>query len=216
MKKLQVLLILFAFITIVTKSNAQTMNCGSFCVMNSITIDTVGINKLFVTIYNGGSDTVNYPSVMVVNNTGDTVANKTNSYFFFYQLSDSTVIHSIPTSLDSIPVAFTGTVYFTDNMTHQTCAIAYPSVCTAGINEVTANTDNFSIFPNPANSEIKIKCDGLKPTGITISNILGETFYQAVVSNTLSSIDISGLSNGIYFVQLQTSQGVVTKKLIKN
>jgi len=215
MKKLQVLIVLFSLIAGVTKTNAQAINCGSVCVM-SLSIDTIGANTLSVNIYNGDTLFINYPSIVVVNTAGDTVANKSNMYYFFGQLPLDTLTHVIPTSLDSIPVAFTGTVYFTDNMTHQTCAIAYPSVCTAGISEVTANTDNFSIFPNPANSEIKIKCDGLKPIGITISNILGETFYQAPIGNTQSSIDISGLSNGIYFVQLLTPQGVVSKKLIKN
>lgn len=74
------------------------------------------------------------------------------------------------------------------------------------------NFPNLSIFPNPATSQITINSD-LIIKSIEIMDVMGKTIKTLISSN--NTIDISYLTKGIYFLQLQTSEGLVSKKIIK-
>jgi hypothetical protein len=199
-------------------SKAQTIHCDSFAVLN-ITIDTVGSNTLSVTIVNNSSGQVNYPSVMVVNAAGDTVANKLQYYYFFAQLSHDTVVHTIPTTLDSLPCNANYTIYYKDNSSGDTCHFTYWLSCTASINELAAAENQFNIFPNPASNLLNIEFpntyfnDG-KPSQIKIINVLGESIFKSTISNQQSTIDISNLPKGFYFVIAEKNNRILKKKLI--
>lgn len=71
------------------------------------------------------------------------------------------------------------------------------------------------IFPNPFNSVISIKGQDLK--SIVVLNQKGEVVLRK--ENTLSrnerEIDLSHVSNGIYFLEVTTEKGIITKKVIK-
>jgi hypothetical protein len=77
------------------------------------------------------------------------------------------------------------------------------------INEV-ANKSMFSIYPNPSSSSINIDFNEHYST-IRIIDIQGEMVLQSKQKN----IDINGLGNGIYMVQLETENGVLNSKFVK-
>ena len=215
MKKVLLLssfVILFSFISI-----SQSMNCGSHCVLG-ITLDTIGVNSLNVTVYNGDSVFINYPSIVVVNSLGDTIGNINNLYFFFGQPAMDTMIHNIPTSLDSLTGQILSTVYITDNSSHQTCAVNLAIPCTVGINEMTAAVNKVYVFPNPATNIISIQSSKYAVEEIKIYNLVGEL----ITTNTLpasgsgtATLDISNFTNGIYFIQVTTQGGIINRKLVK-
>lgn len=70
----------------------------------------------------------------------------------------------------------------------------------------------FSLSPNPANSKISISSSApIKE--IILLDILG----NRILSSTSNSIDISKLSNGVYFIYLETQDGqLLTREFIKN
>jgi len=81
------------------------------------------------------------------------------------------------------------------------------------------NEPAMSIYPNPAQNEVKI----IGPTGvpgkITISNTLGQIVYTRTVkgSNKLTEIATEGWVNGLYVVQWHGVDGeILMAKLIKN
>ncbi|MDX1472337.1 MAG: T9SS type A sorting domain-containing protein, partial [Flavobacteriaceae bacterium] len=86
-------------------------------------------------------------------------------------------------------------------------------------NEVTLSTPgNFTtilkIFPNPFQSTLNIsKPDGMTINEISILNLSGQRLKTFQYK---PSIDLKNLSNGIYFIQLQTNKGVFTKTLLKD
>ena len=166
MKKITLLFAL-SFL-IISSSRAQTITCSNFCVL-SITIDTVGVNTLKVTVFNGDTLNINYPVVVVTNAAGDTVGNKDTAFFFFAQLAGDTVIHSIPTTLDSLGTAFTGTVYYRDGISHSTCSFAYPMNCTVGIKEVVAENNSLTTYPNPASNNVIVNLSNLNNQKVTIN-----------------------------------------------
>jgi hypothetical protein len=212
----KLLLLSIAIIAFTFTSKSQNITCGSFCILNIDNIDTVGSNTLDVTIFNGDSVFVNYPIVVVTDALGDTIANIDNLYFFFGQLPGDTVAHTIPTSLDSIPAGFTGTIYLddpTDSLAP--CMFSYPMSCTVGINELASNI-SFNIYPNPATTIINIDFTEIKSAVATINiyDLTGKIVRSISTTERLSSIERGDLRSGIYFIQLVTAENVLTKKIV--
>lgn len=191
------------------------MNCSDFCVLNIFNVDTTS-NTLDVSIYNGDSVFVNYPIVIIVDGTGDTIANINSLFYFFGHLPGDTLVHTIPTTIDSIPTGFTGTVYYDDPMDSiAPCAYSYPMSCTVGINEIASQT-SFNIYPNPANTTINIDLSELKNSTSTINmyDITGKIVKTISTTEKTLSIDRGDLRSGIYFVQVIVDDKVLTKKIV--
>ena len=79
-----------------------------------------------------------------------------------------------------------------------------------GIEENTTNY--FSIYPNPTNGVLNIK-SATPLSEITVYNNLGQLLF---VSEKNNQVDISALSQGIYFVKIKDENGQTeTKKVVK-
>jgi hypothetical protein len=75
------------------------------------------------------------------------------------------------------------------------------------------NSNNFSLYPNPTKNNLTINLlnsDTLQKA--VIYNSLG----QEVLQSTQTNIDVSSLSKGVYIVEVQTSTGKGSEKLIIN
>ena len=69
----------------------------------------------------------------------------------------------------------------------------------------------FQIYPNPAANSFQVSISGNSTIKeITVYDMLG----NIVLNPTKTNIDVSSLANGVYFINLQTSEGFLTKKLI--
>lgn len=210
MKKLLLIGILFIAVTI---SRSQTINCTNFCVLD-IAIDTAH-DELDVTIYNGDTNQVNYPTVVVTNATGDTVGNINNTFYLFAQMAGDTVVHSIPTSLTSLPPGFTGTVYLTDQIWDITCSFSYPMACTVGIDEL-ASAENMIVYPNPASGNITVRLNktDYENTVINMYDVTGKLVRSYNTTGTSQIINREGLQSGLYFITADTRNRRSTIKLI--
>ncbi len=101
-----------------------------------------------------------------------------------------------------------------ENATRKNGDIAYsysivPSLVT-GVNEIISN-DFIKVYPNPATNTIIV--EGKTPIQnfqIKILNIMGET----VLLTKNKEIDISGLPNGVYFLNFETDQFISSKKVV--
>lgn len=80
------------------------------------------------------------------------------------------------------------------------------------INETNSKTKEISIFPNPANTEINIVLPANENAQIEISTAMGQVIIKDQNKNT---IDISNLTNGLYFISVKQGQQSYTQKLIK-
>jgi hypothetical protein len=73
---------------------------------------------------------------------------------------------------------------------------------------------SFSVFPNPSNDVFNVQMNKFKNMQMKVYNISGECIYQQIGKSTNLQIDLSSQPNGIYFLQMQTEQGISTQKLI--
>jgi hypothetical protein len=78
-----------------------------------------------------------------------------------------------------------------------------------GINETSKN-NAIKIYPNPSSSIINIDCNEHFST-IRIIDIQG----KMVLQSNQKTIDINGLEDGIYVVQVLTENGVLNSKFVK-
>jgi photosystem II stability/assembly factor-like uncharacterized protein len=78
--------------------------------------------------------------------------------------------------------------------------------------------DTLYLYPNPANQSVNIKFNEMTTDNaqITVTNSLGQVVQKSTIgSQTLHTLDTSGFSNGIYFINLtQNGRQFVGKKLI--
>jgi hypothetical protein len=82
-----------------------------------------------------------------------------------------------------------------------------------GLNE-TSFSSSISIYPNPTNTTLFIKTETNNSVQYQIINSIGQVLQQEKLKGT--SIDVSSLSKGIYFIQLKDENGLVfTSKFIK-
>lgn len=80
-----------------------------------------------------------------------------------------------------------------------------------GTENLTVST--LKVYPNPTNSILNIQTD--QPIdSITITDISGRT--TTVQSSVKDGIDVSNLSDGIYFIAVKTDNGFFREKFIKN
>jgi len=89
------------------------------------------------------------------------------------------------------------------------------SISTVGIKNISESINNFSVYPNPANDKITI--DGVtSPNAIlSIKNMVGELVLQRQLNNAKNEIDISNFSKGIYIIKIESTQGIMQQKLLK-
>ncbi len=90
---------------------------------------------------------------------------------------------------------------------------------TSGLHETIINSQNISVYPNPANGNISINSTEL--TGMSYSmevkNLLGQTLLIKTVKtgNTLETLDLGSLSTGVYFINFtHNNKTLAIKKVI--
>ena len=84
-----------------------------------------------------------------------------------------------------------------------------------GLNSL-SNAANWSLYPNPCNGNFIIVSDKSGKGEVRMFDVLGKMVYYKRYENISGSIsmNMSHLPKGIYRVQLQTAEGINTKKLI--
>lgn len=73
--------------------------------------------------------------------------------------------------------------------------------------------NNISLYPNPTKERVYINTS-IPIKKITISNLLGQEIKKYNNLETTSSINISGLNEGVYFVKIYTEKVVLSKKIV--
>lgn len=78
-----------------------------------------------------------------------------------------------------------------------------------GVNEI--SNVNISVYPNPSKDNFTIVCD--KMTKVSVYNILGENIFEENVTD--EKYELSGLNAGTYFLQIETTEGIIVKRVVK-
>jgi len=88
-----------------------------------------------------------------------------------------------------------------------------------GIETITNDELQITVYPNPTNGELKIENGKWKVENVEIMDVIGrivETRLIASLQDYTTIINISHLPSGIYFLRIQMENGVVVRKVVKN
>ena len=89
----------------------------------------------------------------------------------------------------------------------------YSEDCNLGTEEVLES--QFVIYPNPAKDVLMIYNESMSEvTSIKVFDALGRLVLEQ--SNPSNQLDVSNLSSGLLFIQIETDDGSLVKKLIKD
>ena len=83
---------------------------------------------------------------------------------------------------------------------------------TVEITGIESNLLNANIYPNPTQSNITIKMDGIKQ--VSIINSIGQEVFRAIVENDQYDLDMSQFGQGIYVVRITTGNGQAVKHIV--
>lgn len=106
-------------------------------------------------------------------------------------------------------------IYFDFNLPVLTNIATTQIVLPSAVNELSKKS-TFDIYPNPAKNNFTIALpNSYKEVTVTITNTTGKVMYKTTAT-TIQKMEVNNksFSEGIYFVQIQTSDFVATKKLV--
>ncbi len=83
-----------------------------------------------------------------------------------------------------------------------------PSV---GLNDLSTKRIQVNLYPNPAKHQVQVSCP-YPVTQITITDVTGKVIHQ---QNTNEPIQVQTWQAGMYYLQVNTTQGAATQKFIK-
>ena len=106
-----------------------------------------------------------------------------------------------------------------------TCVV---TVGTGKSSPMVAETDEITVYPNPTMGEFKVSSLGFNVTGIEIFDVMGKHVqslrfnvqdsglnFKPETLNCETVIDISQFPSGVYFIRIQTENGMITRKVVK-
>jgi Leucine-rich repeat (LRR) protein len=132
-------------------------------------------------------------SLDVSNNANLSYLNTTNTSLTCVQVSQD--------QLNNIPTAWV-----------KDATTTYSVDCNA-MSDEDFNNSTFSMYPNPFSEELII--DFIEEARYSIINLNGQTLRQGNLTKGESTLDLSTISSGLYFIKLKTEKGNITKKVIK-
>jgi len=78
------------------------------------------------------------------------------------------------------------------------------------------SNDSFALYPNPTNGVVQIvNRANLEITSITILDINGRIINTLNQRNQFDTISLAAFANGMYFINIETTEGSLIKKIVK-
>lgn len=193
---------------------------GDLVIPNSV--KTIGPRYYYNTGYDndlywfGAFEECGFTGGLTIGNSVDTIGHHT-----FFGCSGFTSVTSKATTPPYLGFdAFTG-VLCTTLIVPCGCIAAYEASdwhnyfstiiedCT-GLSEDDNNA--IMVYPNPSNNWVRIEAEGIKH--ISISNMQGLMIYESKVNGSEFDFDFSQQETGVYFIRIESLEGVVVKKVV--
>lgn len=70
------------------------------------------------------------------------------------------------------------------------------------------------IYPCPSNGNITVEINGSNSAIFSVTNPNGRIVHQSAIENSVSNVNLSNLSNGLYFCSIKTEHGQTNSKLL--
>jgi len=134
------------------------------------------------------------------------------SYTYHWDFGDgNTSTEATPTHSYTIGGTYEVTLIVTGWCGSDTAHLSLEAVGNGtGVSEVMAG-NLLTIYPNPSKVDLYIRAIGLKLEQYEVVNTLGQKMMSGRLSGANDKVNISGLSTGAYYIQVQTDKGIAEK-----
>jgi hypothetical protein len=137
----------------------------------------------------------------------------------YYKDDTTTTWTAFDTNLPNVKVTDLEINYVDNNITAATFGRGVwqsPLPTVLGTDEF--QLQNIGIYPNPSNGIFSIKLGEFIPKSIEITDLTGKIIYtqKGFENNNEIVLNLSSISNGIYFIKIATDSQSLTRKIIKN
>lgn len=89
------------------------------------------------------------------------------------------------------------------------------SCTTTGISEL-GKADGIRIYPNPTNGVFTISAEGTKMKEVNVMDVVGKEIVGKKVNEGSTTIDISGMAKGMYFIRVMDEKGNgIVRRIVK-
>ena len=156
-------------------------------------------NQVFLS--ESSSSTQDYLNIDVTDLIEDMIADPSNSHGFLLKLLNEQHYRSLVFAASD----------HSDSGLHPKLEICYSITTTLA----KKSEFKFELFPNPVNGVLKVNISDFKAKKIEIYNSQGSLVMNKTNLNLSNSINLDGLSSGIYFVKLTDNKNILAiKKLL--
>ena len=107
-------------------------------------------------------------------------------------------------SFDSI-----GNLYIADNYNNRIRKVTNVGQ-NAGVNEFKGKSNEIKVYPNPTMNNLQVTVSYEQVQDIKIYDMLG----KEIINTKEKEIDVSNLSNGVYFINIKTNTSTYTQKVV--
>lgn len=175
---------------------------------------TLGASGNFVS-WHGRSHDPSFPDSysVLISTTGDGISDFTDTLAI---ISDENPLGTSRTfeldeeyANESIRVAFVNTTF--NGFLLYLDSIKIRKEDPLSTNDFTSSEQKLSIYPNPTKNEINIK--GIEYNTIAVTSMNGATIFNS--SSPVSKISLKDVPSGMYLVTIQTNQGILRRKIVK-
>lgn len=85
---------------------------------------------------------------------------------------------------------------------------------TVGLDD--AQMDQLVHFINQQNNSVLVKAPGLTDAQVTVVSAMGAIVAKGEMENGLYTVNMNGLTSGIYMINVNSTEGAITKKMMVN
>lgn len=147
----------------------------------------------------------------------ETEKDKDILYIYDQSVSPSVLLVALSGDIHDTSFVFhTNTLMFVFQTDEQNTYDGWEFSYTSGINAINDKDKQLvdvKIYPNPANQQFTIEHPDLIIQQVQLYDIKGKLQQKYTINNHIYTFDISQLSQGMYFLKIETSQGIITRKL---
>lgn len=183
---------------------SSTTDLNLLCI-DSVWYDTLNPNYINVSVFNGNVAHINYPSVMIVSSSGDTISNPNNTVNYFAHLGN---IHLVYTDT----ITQLGITDFTEYSFIISEGFGTTSAVIGFCSTLSAEEIDWSqvlIYPNPSSGRFEIANNSGKPIeSVSVFDMSGRIVEsQSVAESWTIQMDLSDEPSGMYFIGLRSGSG---------
>lgn len=147
----------------------------------------------------------------------ETEKNKDFLYIYDYASPTNDLLLSLSGNIGDTSFTFpTNTLFFAFITDEQNTFDGWELTYTSGmigVNETYAAKNNLLLYPNPTNNELIINAGNQTMQTGKIYDVMGKEIKHYSINATESTLDVSNLQPGIYFLKITTEQGIFTRKV---